>query len=74
MAYIWCHAPRHECRRRVQANTTDSRHRKNTRLEFIDGADEQYFWPVRGESAHEVLRPQPRVMTAQVMQGTLLRY
>lgn len=36
VTYIWCHAPWHECRRRVQANTTDSWQRKNARLDFID--------------------------------------
>lgn len=74
VTYIWCHAPRHECRRRVQANTTDSWQRKNARLDFVDSADEQYFWPVHGESEHEVFPPQPRLMmgTAQVMRGTFL--
>lgn len=69
VTYIWCSAPRNECRRRVEADVDDNWQRKNMRLHFIDTVAAQHFLPVRGESPDEVfghpelrrLAQQPRI-------------
>jgi hypothetical protein len=75
VTYIWCHAPRQECRRRVQYDNRGGRQRQNARLDFIDSVAEQHFRPVPGESVEDVFEPLPRMgilrcMTATVVRGT----
>lgn len=73
VTYIWCHAPRQECRRRVQYDNRGGWQRLNARLDLIDSVAEQHFRPVPGESAEDVFCPMPRMGILRCMTATVVR-